>query len=123
MVEGESVMTLSDYDWLAFNTAVYPTRHLPGWREGEPPTYPALGLCGEAGEVAEKVKKVIRDDGGVVSEEARTAIILELGDALWYLAAVARDIGSSLEDVAQANIKKLQSRIDRGTLRGSGDGR
>lgn len=116
-------MTLREYDRLAFETAVYPTRHLPGWRAGEPPVYPALGLCGEAGEVAEKVKKVVRDDGGVVSEEARTAIILELGDALWYLTAVARDIGSSLEDVAKANLQKLQSRIDRNTLRGSGDDR
>jgi NTP pyrophosphatase (non-canonical NTP hydrolase) len=88
--------------------------------------YPALGLCGEAGEIAEKVKKWLRDDmegGQVMSEERREAILLELGDPLWYIAALAGDLGYTLQDVVDANVSKLTSRKQRGVLKGSGDNR
>lgn len=82
-----------------------------------------LGLVGEAGEVADKVKKVIRDKGGVSSEEDRGEIVKELGDTLWYLAAVARYLGVSLEEVAKINIDKLEDRWRRGKIGGAGDNR
>ena len=77
-----------------------------------------LGLCGEAGEVAEKVKKNYRDQ-----ELSREDLLREFGDVLWYLSAVAGDLGYSLEDVARANILKLEDRRRRGVERGSGDHR
>lgn len=85
--------------------------------------YPTLGLVGEAGEVAEKIKKVLRDADGVVSEEKRQEIKKELGDVLWYVAQVATELDLSLEDVAEANMEKLLSRLERGVLSGSGDNR
>ena len=86
--------------------------------------YPSLGLVGEAGEIAEKVKKWLRDEGGqAISEERRDAILKELGDPLWYIAAVADDLGYTLQEVVDANVGKLTSRKDRGVLHGSGDNR
>ena len=85
--------------------------------------YPTLGLASEAGEVAGKVKKIMRDDSGVVSDEKREDIKSELGDVLWYVSQCATEFGLSLDDIAQANIEKLFSRKDRGVLGGSGDGR
>ena len=84
--------------------------------------YVGLGL-GEAGEVQGKLKKVIRDSGGMVLEETRTALVSELGDVLWYVAATARELGVPLSEVAEGNIAKLQSRLDRGVIGGSGDTR
>jgi NTP pyrophosphatase (non-canonical NTP hydrolase) len=107
---------LSEYQSLSRRTATYP-------RAGEDMTYPALGLCGEAGEVAEKVKKTLRDDGGVLSEERREALARELGDVLWYLAQLATEAGLDLETIAEDNLEKLLSRQERGVLRGSGDDR
>ena len=86
-------------------------------------TYPALGLCGEAGEVAEKVKKTLRDDGGVLSDDRRDALSRELGDVLWYLSQLATEAGLDLEEIASENLAKLFSRQERGVLRGSGDDR
>ena len=86
-------------------------------------TYPALGLCGEAGEVAEKVKKTLRDDGGVLTDERREALSRELGDVLWYLSQLATEAGLDLEEIAAENLDKLLSRRERGMLRGSGDDR
>ena len=108
-------MTLNDYQAQAALFAFY--------NQSTSPMYPTLGLCGEAGEVAEKVKKVIRDKGGVFTREDEYAICLELGDVLFYIATLARDMGYSLSDVAEFNIMKLTSRRDRGTLHGSGDDR
>ena len=85
--------------------------------------YPALGLAGETGEVLEKIKKVYRDDNGQVSDEKRLAISHELGDVLWYVAAVCRDLDISMSDCSKLVIQKLRSRAARGTLKGSGDER
>lgn len=82
-----------------------------------------LGLNGEAGEAAEKVKKIIRDKGGKITDDDRKELAKELGDVLWYLAVFAHDLGFSLEEVAQNNLDKLKSRKDRGVLTGSGDNR
>lgn len=92
-------------------------------RDSKDLVYPALGLNGEAGEVAEKVKKILRDKGGVVDEDSKQAILLECGDVLWYLDALAYRLDSSLSEVAEMNIQKLQSRMERGTLKGNGDDR
>jgi len=107
---------LSEYQHRSRATAVYP-------EAGDNLTYPALGLCGEAGECAEKVKKAIRDDGGVLSEERRAALAAELGDVLWYAAQLATEAGLDLDAVAEDNLRKLLSRQDRGVLQGSGDAR
>jgi NTP pyrophosphatase (non-canonical NTP hydrolase) len=85
--------------------------------------YPTLGLAGEAGEVAEKIKKVIRDKDGVLDDEKRKEIEKELGDVLWYVSQLASELGLSLEEVAEKNIEKLYSRMDRGKLGGEGDER
>lgn len=82
-----------------------------------------LGLVGEAGEVAEKFKKIIRDKDGKISGQDRLDIQKELGDVLWYVSALADYLGCSLSDVAKTNIDKLQSRKTRGVSRGSGDNR
>lgn len=88
-----------------------------------PIVYPTLGLTNEAGEVAGKVKKIFRDQGGIVTDEHRAALTLELGDVLWYLAELCTQLDISLEDVAAANIEKLRGRTARGTLSGDGDDR
>ncbi|MCW3029301.1 MAG: hypothetical protein JWN81_2512 [Solirubrobacterales bacterium] len=108
-------MELSEYQQLSRRTAEYPRE---AWL-----AYPALGLAGEAGEVAEHAKKAIRDDGGTVSDERRAAMAKELGDVLWYVAQLASELGLELEDVARENLEKLSSRQRRGVLSGSGDER
>jgi NTP pyrophosphatase (non-canonical NTP hydrolase) len=85
--------------------------------------YLALGLCEEAGEVAGKVKRIIRDDGGELTEERLMQIILELGDTLWYLATLADVLEVPLDTVAWNNIRKLTDRRNRGAINGSGDNR
>ena len=107
-------MNLSEYQRRSRATAVYPDA-------GSNLTYPALGLCGEAGEAAEKVKKTIRDDGGVLTEERRGALAAELGDVLWYVAQLATEAGLDLDEVAEGNLEKLLSRRERAVLQGSGD--
>lgn len=82
-----------------------------------------LGLVGEAGETADKIKKIIRDKGGVASDEDRDLIIKELGDTLWYIAAISRYLDVPLSKVAGTNIKKLESRYQRNVLHGEGDKR
>jgi NTP pyrophosphatase (non-canonical NTP hydrolase) len=109
-------MLISEYQELSRRTATYPGA-------GENIVYPTLGLAGEAGEVAEKVKKLLRDDDGVLSDERRGALAGELGDVLWYVAQVATEAGLDLEEIAQGNLDKLLSRQRRGVLSGSGDSR
>lgn len=120
-------MMLNEYQYLAIKTAIYPPVMVPAKEGGEISAlgivYPALGYAGEAGEFANKVKKLIRDDRGVVSDEKKAMLADELGDGLWYIAACAKELGYSLDDIAKNNINKLASRAERGTLTGSGDAR
>jgi NTP pyrophosphatase (non-canonical NTP hydrolase) len=109
-------MELSDYQERSRATAVYPGA-------GANLLYPTLGLCGEAGEVAEKVKKMVRDDAGVLSDDRREALAKELGDVLWYVAQLATEAGLDLDAIATGNLDKLLSRRERDVLRGSGDDR
>jgi len=109
-------LTFNEYQQRAGDTARYPDA-------GQNPIYPTLGLAGEAGEVAEKVKKVLRDNGGRFDAEAVAAIKKELGDVLWYVARLAAELDLDLDDIAAANLAKLASRRDRGVLHGSGDER
>ncbi len=108
-------MKVNEYQAAALTTAVYP--------EDKRIIYPALGMCGEAGEVADKVKKVIRDNSQNFTADKKLEIAKEIGDVLWYCAVLSHDIGFTLEEVAQMNIDKLQSRKERGMLGGSGDNR
>lgn len=108
-------MNLNEYQLAALETAIYP--------EDKRIIYPALGMCGEAGEVADKVKKIIRDNEQQFSEDKKLAIAMEVGDVLWYCATMAHDLGYSLEQIAQMNIYKLKSRKERGKIGGSGDNR
>ena len=85
--------------------------------------YPALGIAGESGEVVEKIKKIFRDQQGIVSTEQRQAVAKELGDVLWYLAQLATELDLELNQVAQDNLDKLLSRQQRDQLHGSGDNR
>jgi NTP pyrophosphatase (non-canonical NTP hydrolase) len=85
--------------------------------------YTALGLAGEAGEIANKVKKIIRDDGSNLTKKRKAAISKELGDVLWYAAMLAEDLGLSLGDIARNNIEFLNDRKERGVLQGDGDDR
>lgn len=103
------------YQWKTHETAIYPKD-----RDLE---YLALGLTSEAGEVAGKVKKIIRDNGGVISDSAREDLAAELGDVLWYLAQLSWLLQKDLNAVAQGNLDKLRGRSARGTLIGSGDTR
>lgn len=85
--------------------------------------YRTLGLVGEAGEVAEKVKKIIRDKNGELSPEDKQELVKEMGDVLWYLQALSNYLGVPLEEVAKGNLTKLQSRKSRDALHGAGDNR
>lgn len=109
-------MDLRSYQQRSRATARYPDA-------GANPIYPTLGLCGEAGEVADKVKKVLRDRGGVFDDAVREGLKAELGDVLWYVAQLATELGFDLEEVAAANLAKLASRAARDVIGGSGDDR
>lgn len=108
-------MELNEYQERAEETAIYnPDLEI---------LYPTLGLSGEAGEVADKVKKVMRDKDGFFDDATRLDIAKEIGDVLWYCAVLARDLDFTLEQIAAMNIEKLASRKARGVLSGSGDNR
>lgn len=108
-------MNFSEYQKYAAETAIY-----PGRGEGNL-FYPSLGLAGESGEICEKIKKIYRDDSGVVSEEKRELLKKEIGDVFWYCAALASELNLDLNSIAELNISKLSSRKARGVLSGSGD--
>ena len=109
-------MEFNDYQKQSRKTANYPDA-------GNNFIYPTLGLTGEAGEVSDKIKKIMRDDNMIVSDEKRLAIKKELGDVLWYIANLSTELGFNLDDVAQTNLDKLFKRKDEGKLGGSGDDR
>ena len=109
-------MNFEEYQKASRKTAFY-----PNW--GNNYIYPALGITSESGEVAGKVKKIVRDKGGLMSEQDKKEIGKELGDTLWYISQLATELGLSLNDLAEENINKLQSRQQRGTLPGDGDNR
>jgi NTP pyrophosphatase (non-canonical NTP hydrolase) len=109
-------MEFGEYQKQSRKTAIYP-------QAGNNWVYPVLGLNGEAGEVADKLKKVIRDDKSIISDGKREEIKKELGDVLWYVAQLATELDLSLDEIAQANLEKLFSRMERDKLSGSGDNR
>jgi NTP pyrophosphatase (non-canonical NTP hydrolase) len=104
------------YQDAAESTALYPDK-------GDNIYYPALGLAGEAGEVCEKIKKIMRDQNGHFTEDNVEEISKELGDVLWYVAMVAVEFNIALSSVAEDNLAKLLDRQERGVLKGSGDNR
>lgn len=113
-------MELSEYQQMAATTAVYDQAGLGTWQGL---AYIGLGAAGEAGEIANKVKKINRDNGMVVSLERREAILHEVGDCLWYLAMMCTELGASLNEVAIANVSLLERRTKSGTIWGDGDTR
>lgn len=108
-------MTLNDYQLKALETANYPQEFKI--------IYPVLGLTGEAGEVSDKVKKVIRDNNNVFTDDRKQEIAKEIGDVLWYIATLSHDLGYSLEEIGQMNYDKLKSRKERNMINGNGDNR
>jgi len=109
-------MTFEEYQKLSRKTAIYPDKDNNF-------VYPTLGLTGEAGEVSEKIKKVLRDDNGIVDDLKRQEIKKELGDVLWYLSQIATELDLSLDDVATFNVEKINSRQERNKISGDGDNR
>lgn len=113
-------MDFKEYQEKSRKTALYPGL-------GDTFQYPILGLVAEAGEVADKLKKHIRDRNlhkpSDLNEEQRQELAKELGDVMWYLAQLATELGVSLDEIAQQNIEKLYSRLERGKIGGSGDNR
>ena len=109
-------MQFDEYQRKSIEFAIYPATHRI--------LYPALGLAGEAGEVANKVKKFIRDGADKESFEVKKVeIASEIGDVLWYCAALAHDLGFNLSEIAAENYSKLSGRSQRGTIGGDGDDR
>lgn len=109
-------MDFQTYQTCSRRTAQYPVI-------GHAVIYPTLGLANEAGEVAGKIKKIFRDKGGRMSEADQQALKSELGDVLWYLAQMCTELGLSLDEVAESNLSKLASRLERGQIGGEGDER
>lgn len=107
--------TFNEYQEQAHKTAIYPTK--------DTLAYLTMGLVGEAGEIVNKVKKVLRDKGGVLNTATAYDIASEVGDCLWYCAELCRFLGWPLEEVAKANLSKLNTRKQEGTLQGDGDNR
>ena len=109
------MLDFATYQLQAQTTAVYPGRGQGNY------TYPALGLAGETGEVCEKLKKAIRDEGGTITPERKALLAKELGDVLWYIAALATELGLSLEEIASGNLSKLAARKAQNKIHGDGD--
>lgn len=116
LADAPCLFGFDDYQTLSGQTATYAVG------DTQDVFYAALGLASEAGEVAGQVKRMIRDDGSRLTEDRREKILDELGDCLWYVAALAGDLGETLENVARRNVRKLHARRLRGTIRGEGDG-
>jgi NTP pyrophosphatase (non-canonical NTP hydrolase) len=124
-------MKMDTYQEIAKETAIYPKEVEEFLKEGLPTelatflrlSYVSLGLAGEAGEFANKVKKILRDGKGVMTPEIKARLTKELGGVLWYCAQVATELGIDLSFAAGVNVQELQDRKARGTLKGSGDDR
>ena len=106
-------MTFKEYSIAAEKTAKYP--------KDVALAYLVMGASGEAGELCNKYKKILRDQDGKMVEENTKAMLDEVGDQLWYLARLADELGTTLEQVAKNNVIKLASRAERGVIAGSGD--
>lgn len=111
-------MDFNEYQEKASVTATF-----TGKQEEHQLMYLALGICGESGEIAEKIKKMIRNDEGIITDETRELLKLEIGDVLWYLSQLSRVLGFSFDEAAQANITKIMDRRARGVIKSSGDTR
>ncbi len=109
-------MTFSEYQKESRKTAIYPDA-------GKNFIYPTLGLSGESGEVAEKIKKVWRDNNCQLNENGKQEIKKELGDVLWYLSQLATELNLSLENIAQSNLEKTNLRSQNNKINGAGDNR
>ncbi len=109
------LMNIDDYQMFASTTAMYPKE--------SGLVYTVLGMASEAGEVAGKLKKAIRDEGGEITPERKAVLLAELGDVLWYVAMVAMELNTPLSDVAVMNLDKLGDRDTRGVISGDGDTR
>lgn len=106
---------INEYQDKAIETSIYGV--------GYEIVYPTLGLTGESGEVADKVKKILRDNNGEFTDEKKLEIAKEIGDVCWYIAALCRDLGFTMDEVCQMNLDKLASRKSRNKISGSGDDR
>ena len=115
------IMTFFEYQKLTAKTALY--KKIPALKKIGTSIYTVLGLVGETGEVAEKVKKMLRNDNGVITTEFKDDLTKELGDVLWYVSQTASEFKIDLEKIASGNIEKLLSRKKRGALHGRGDNR
>ena len=113
--ERYAMLDFNDYQKIAKTTAIYHDQYKI--------TYHALGLVGEAGEVAKKVKKIVRDGEDKMPSDWKEQLASEIGDVLWYCAALASDLNMSLGVIAAQNKEKLEARLKKGTLQGSGDKR
>lgn len=111
-------MDFDKYEKLASRTGVF-----EGKVAENPLMYLGLGVTSEAGEVADKIKKIMRNDQGIISPEKKEALKLELGDVLWYLSQISKNLSIPFSEVAQANIDKLWKRHQEGLIKGSGDNR
>ncbi len=109
-------MKFNEYQQIICKNAKYPSK-------GNNIVYPVLGLTGECGEVAEKVKKIIRDKKGKINRTSRSSIKKELGDVLWYLTMCGHEFKLNLNDIAKSNLEKLADRRKRKVIHGSGDNR
>jgi NTP pyrophosphatase (non-canonical NTP hydrolase) len=114
----DNSMTFDQYSYGASLTAKYPEA---GEGSINAINYTVLGLTGEAGETANVLKKVFRDESAILTDKNRMNIADELGDVLWYAARLAEELGFTLSDIAQRNLDKLEDRNNRGVISGSGD--
>lgn len=122
------IENINEYQKEAHTTADYPVPEMiKSWSFQESDSmnyvYPALGLAEEAGEVAGKFAKAVRDNGGVIDEDRKAEIIKELGDVCWFVAEIATCLEIDMSLILQKNLDKLASRKARGVIHGSGDNR
>lgn len=111
----KTITEFNEYQKMVIDTKIYPSDMQI--------IYPMIGLCGEVGEVSEKIKKTIRDKNKLFDDNTNFEIIKELGDVLWYIAAMAHDLGYELSEVAQFNVEKIIHRKDTNKINGEGDNR